>query len=187
MTTTKQSITKLCPYIYIYRYIKIGYSSPFYHHGLTLIPTRICNYIHYKVWDEITHPFPNFNSATIDIWEWISNSIPHCPCNYLSMPGLNNVSKRACRCHTFISFACSLWQNFFLVNFLLEYQTEGSRFHKILLLRIHEVHLHFAICHSGPYHMIFDPGKVFEKSLFFILQNLWESLGHFLIGAECLF
>ena len=133
MTTTKQSITKLCPYIYIF------------------------------------------------------NFIPQCPCNYLSMPGLNNVSKRACRCHTFISFACSLWQNFFLVNFLLEYQTEGSRFHKILLLRIHKVHLHLAICHPGPYHMIFDPGKVFEKSLFFILQNLWESLDHLLIGAECLF
>ena len=32
---------------------------------------------HYKVWDEITNPFPNFNRVTIEVWEWISNSIPH--------------------------------------------------------------------------------------------------------------
>ena len=28
--------------------------GPFYQHGLTLIPAWISNYIHYKVWDEIT-------------------------------------------------------------------------------------------------------------------------------------
>ena len=27
--------------------------------------------------DETTCPFPNFNSAAIDFWEWISNLIPH--------------------------------------------------------------------------------------------------------------
>ena len=27
--------------------------------------------------DEIPHPFPNFNSGTIEVWEWISNLIPH--------------------------------------------------------------------------------------------------------------
>ena len=26
---------------------------------------------------EITYPFPNFNSCTIEVWEWISNFIPH--------------------------------------------------------------------------------------------------------------
>ena len=30
-----------------------------------------------KVWDQITHPFPNINGTTIEIWEWISNFIPH--------------------------------------------------------------------------------------------------------------
>ena len=29
------------------------------------------------MWDEITHPFPNFNGATVEVWEWISNFIPH--------------------------------------------------------------------------------------------------------------
>ena len=42
------------------------------------------NHIHYKVWDEIIYSFPNFNSATIEIWEWISHFIPHL-CDYLSM------------------------------------------------------------------------------------------------------
>ena len=30
-----------------------------------------------KVRDEITYPFPNFNGATVEVWEWISNFIPH--------------------------------------------------------------------------------------------------------------
>ena len=35
------------------------------------------NYIHYDVWDEITNPFPNFNGYTVEVLEWVSNSIPH--------------------------------------------------------------------------------------------------------------
>ena len=27
--------------------------------------------------DEITYPFPNFNGATVEVWEWISNFISH--------------------------------------------------------------------------------------------------------------
>ena len=30
-----------------------------------------------EMWDEITSPFPNFNCATIEVCEWISNFIPH--------------------------------------------------------------------------------------------------------------
>ena len=30
-----------------------------------------------KVWDNITYLLPIFNSTAIDIWEWISNFIPH--------------------------------------------------------------------------------------------------------------
>ena len=34
--------------------------------------------MHSKVWDEINYPFPKFNSATVEIGEWIlSNFIPH--------------------------------------------------------------------------------------------------------------
>ena len=30
-----------------------------------------------KVWDEIIYPFPNFNGATVEVWEWIIYFIPH--------------------------------------------------------------------------------------------------------------
>ena len=42
-------------------------SGLFYLHGLTLIPAWISNYIHYKVWDEITYPFLNFNGCTVEV------------------------------------------------------------------------------------------------------------------------
>ena len=49
----------------------LRYRAPF-----TLIPAWISNYIHYKMWYEITYPFPNYNSETVEVWEWISNFIP---------------------------------------------------------------------------------------------------------------
>ena len=39
--------------------------------------TSICNYIYYKVWDEITYPFPNFNGTAVEVWEWIWYFILH--------------------------------------------------------------------------------------------------------------
>ena len=53
------------------------YWGPLYLHGLTVIPTWMSNYIYHKVWDEITHPFPNFNGCTVEVREWISNFIPY--------------------------------------------------------------------------------------------------------------
>ena len=41
------------------------------------VPAWMNNYIHYKMWDEITYSFPNFNGAAIEVCEWISNFIPH--------------------------------------------------------------------------------------------------------------
>ena len=35
--------------------------------------------MYYNVWDEITYPSSNFNSATIEVWEWLNNLIPHLP------------------------------------------------------------------------------------------------------------
>ena len=66
-----------------------------------LIPAWINNYIYYKMWDEIIYPFPNFNSWTVEVWEWISDIIPHfighmISTDYLSMLGfkLIHVSTR---------------------------------------------------------------------------------------------
>ena len=40
-----------------------------------------------KTWDEIIYAFPNFHGCSVEVWEWISNFIPHftrhaitCPC-----------------------------------------------------------------------------------------------------------
>ena len=30
-----------------------------------------------NMWDEITYPFPNISGWTVEVWEWISNLIPH--------------------------------------------------------------------------------------------------------------
>ena len=47
----------------------------------------ICKYIHYKLYDEITYPFLNFNGATVEVLEWISNNAnrgwPIKPVNYI--------------------------------------------------------------------------------------------------------
>ena len=37
--------------------------------NLNPIPVWINNYTHYKTYDEITYPFPNFNGVAIDVWE----------------------------------------------------------------------------------------------------------------------
>ena len=42
--------------------------GPFYWHGLTSIPAWLSIYIHFKMWGEITYPFPNFNSCTFEVW-----------------------------------------------------------------------------------------------------------------------
>ena len=38
------------------------------------------------MWGEITYPFPNFNGCTIELWEWISNCIPHFIGHVISYP-----------------------------------------------------------------------------------------------------
>ena len=59
-------------YMQVYQYPLI-YAT----YGLTSIPSWVSNYIDYNVWDEITYQFLNFNGATVEVWEEISNFIPH--------------------------------------------------------------------------------------------------------------
>ena len=39
-----------------------------------------------EVWDETTYPFPNFNDATVEVWEWISNLNPHFIMDIITYP-----------------------------------------------------------------------------------------------------
>ena len=41
-----------------------------------------------KVWDEITNRLLNFNGYTVEVWEWISNFIPHFVMNIINNPML---------------------------------------------------------------------------------------------------
>ena len=48
--------------------------------------TRISNHMPSKVCGEITYPFPNFNGATVKIWEGISNFLPYFIINVITYP-----------------------------------------------------------------------------------------------------
>ena len=50
-------------------------TSGFSFTNTALISAWISNYTRYEVWDEITYPSSNFNGATVEVWEWISNFI----------------------------------------------------------------------------------------------------------------
>ena len=63
-----------------------AFQGPLYQHGLTLTPAWISNYIHYKAWDEIIHPFPNFNGCTVEVWELISNCTPRSTVHMITYP-----------------------------------------------------------------------------------------------------
>ena len=51
-------------------------SGLLYKNGLNLT-AWMNNHISSKVWHEITYPFPKFNGATVEVWEWKSNFMPH--------------------------------------------------------------------------------------------------------------
>ena len=57
-----------------------GYMRP-------LLQTWISNYIHNKVGDEITYPYPNFAGCTIEVYEWIYNFIPDFTEQFMTYPG----------------------------------------------------------------------------------------------------
>ena len=54
------------------------------------------------VWHKITHPFQNFNGASVEVWEWIRNCITHIVMDIITYPcwdlnqtmSVNHVSKR---------------------------------------------------------------------------------------------
>ena len=60
----------------IWKISSVEVTSPFHQLTWDNDNPRIDNYTHYKVWDEITSPFQNFNGGTVEVWEWIRNFIP---------------------------------------------------------------------------------------------------------------
>ena len=64
-----------------------------------------------KVWDKFTYPFPNFNGATVEVWEYISNFIPHYMMDIATYPcweiiKLNHDSERG---HWWLQVKFKVW------------------------------------------------------------------------------
>ena len=53
---------------------------------LHLNPSMDRWFIHCKVWNKITYTFPNFNSCTVEVWEWISNFALHFTRHAINFP-----------------------------------------------------------------------------------------------------
>ena len=51
--------------------------------------TRIYELLNSTVWCEINYPFTNFHSATVQVWEWISNFIPQFTVYVITYPCWN--------------------------------------------------------------------------------------------------
>ena len=49
----------------------------------------VSNYIHDKVRDEATYPFPKFNGATINVYQGMNNFIPHFTDHVIAYPWWN--------------------------------------------------------------------------------------------------
>ena len=71
---------------------KLYLCIPFYlyKHIFDLITAWTSNYAYHNVWDEIINPFSKFNSATVDVWEWISNFTPHFTGHMITYPRWNS-------------------------------------------------------------------------------------------------
>ena len=72
--------------MYSLKYNQLSTWGPLDKYGSTLILAWIINHMPNKVWYEITFPFQNFNGATVDIWEWISNFIPNFEMGAITYP-----------------------------------------------------------------------------------------------------
>ena len=66
--------------------VSVTFQRPLLLAWFNLIPAWISGYTHYKVCNEITYPFPDFNRCTVEVWEWISNFIPHFTLHVITYP-----------------------------------------------------------------------------------------------------
>ena len=56
---------------------KMSLCEPLCLHGLALILAWIRNHMPSKMSVEISYSSPNFSRCTLEVWEWVSNSIPY--------------------------------------------------------------------------------------------------------------
>ena len=110
---------------------------PFCEHGLILKSQHgLSNYIHNKMWYEITYPFWNFNGWTVKVWEWISNFTPHFTRHMIIYPGDDHYKQgaRSFRRHCCLLF---LWNNNTNIQFPFIYTQIGLYVNGICIMKIH--------------------------------------------------
>ena len=103
------------------------------------------------MWDKVTYPLPNFNGATaaVEVWEWISNFIPHFTGHVISPIWFAGfvavfISKASWFGHTLKSrknslsranFLCSLICKFCTYHVLLPYSVQNfSMIHELVVM-----------------------------------------------------
>ena len=59
---------------------------------LILTWSNLSNHMPSKGWGEITYPFPNFNDCAVEVWEWISNFVPHFLIDVITYPTYDHPS-----------------------------------------------------------------------------------------------
>ena len=55
-------------------------------HELTSFLPRMNNYIHYKMWAEITYPFSKLKGTAVEVWKWATKWIPHFTGHMITFP-----------------------------------------------------------------------------------------------------
>ena len=68
LTSAVHGVVRTCRRLRIEQLFKFHTRDPFYEHGLILMPAWIGNYIHYRVWDEITSPFQISMVQLLKFW-----------------------------------------------------------------------------------------------------------------------
>ena len=135
--------------------------GPFYWHSLTLIPAWISNHTYHWMWDEITYPFPNFNGATVEVWEWVSNFcivevwewvsnfIPHLIMGVITYPWLFLLCVlQAARRHSQGRKQMSWKNTCTLITVLQEPNISGKKVRKSHGGKVY-IYIYIYICHSG--------------------------------------
>ena len=102
--------------------VHLGYhQGPLLSMWLTLIPAWISNYIYYEVLNEITHIFLNFNGATVEVWEWISNFTPQFTGHVIIYRCRKiHFSKRGLRSLIEILWICKMFLHICIINICLK-------------------------------------------------------------------
>ena len=79
MTYVASSLTDMRLTIFVFFEVEFRRPEPILLSRISCNPFTdniISNYILYKVWNEITYPFPNFNGCTIYVCKWTCEFIP---------------------------------------------------------------------------------------------------------------